>query len=90
MVIVDADKAATVVARGRKAKRSVRINPAASRRRSRHPRHQPKIEIPIAIARARGFLPRGLSYACRRPKRFTLADRQLQAANLQEQTLRSA
>lgn len=25
----------------------------------------------------RGFLPRGLSYACRRPKLFTQADRQL-------------
>src|SRR6478736_2454861 len=36
--------------RGGATKRSVRIKPAASRRRSRHRRHLPKIEIPIAIA----------------------------------------
>lgn len=37
--------------RGGATKRSVRIHPGASRRRSRRPRYQPKIEIPIAIAR---------------------------------------
>ena len=56
MVIIDADRAASSRAtgpttpRGGATKRSVRIHPGASRRRSRHRRHQPKIEIPIAIA----------------------------------------
>jgi threonine dehydrogenase-like Zn-dependent dehydrogenase len=30
---------------------------------------------PVGLFLARGFLPRGLSYACRRPKLFTEADR---------------
>lgn len=36
--------------RGGATKRSVRIHPRAPRRRSRHRRHLPKSEIPIAIA----------------------------------------
>ncbi len=56
MVIIEAEGVASGRAPCRqcraagRAKRSVRINPAASRRRSRHPRHQPKIEISIALA----------------------------------------
>lgn len=56
----------------RKTRRSVGINPGGSSRRSRHQRHQPKSEIPIAIARARGFLHERLPYASRHPKPFTL------------------
>ena len=54
------------------------VRPRAPKRRSPHRRHQPQIEIPIAIVPSpRGFLLRGLSYASRRPKLFTGADRQL-------------
>lgn len=55
MEIIEADSRAEpptvpTTPRGGATKRSVRIKPAASRRRSRHRRHLPKIEIPIAIA----------------------------------------
>ena len=42
-------RAGPTTPRGGTTKRSVRIHPGASRRRSRHRRHQPQIEIPIAI-----------------------------------------
>ncbi|MDX8483488.1 nucleotidyl transferase AbiEii/AbiGii toxin family protein, partial [Mesorhizobium sp. VK24D] len=42
------DRATSLAATG-STKRSVRIHPGASRRRSRHRRHQPQIEIPITI-----------------------------------------
>ena len=55
MVTVAADRVATsqragpATPRGGATKRPVRIHPHASQRRSRHRRHRPQIEIPIAI-----------------------------------------
>ncbi len=64
----------------------LRIHPHTSQRRSRHRRHRPQIEIPIASTVPRGFLPRGLSYACRRPKLFTRGDCPVQAEKLRKPT----
>ena len=69
---------------------ALRAPSVCSRRHPRHPRqspiHQPRPSAPpepdhqIPIARRledRGFVLRGLSYACQRPKLFTKADRLL-------------